>query len=93
MELPELIEVNPDLMNGQPCLKGTRIPVNLIVEKLRAGETEDQLLAVYPQLTRDHIRAAVLYAAQVDRTPTGDLPSRRGKPLSSNRRIDIYEDR
>jgi uncharacterized protein (DUF433 family) len=50
-------------MMGKPCLKGTRIPVYLVLEKLRAGETAEEILAAYPQLTRGHITAALQYAA------------------------------
>ena len=47
---------------GKPCLKGTRIPVYLVLEKLAAGETSEQILAAYPQLTKDHLNAALQYA-------------------------------
>lgn len=63
MELPEHIEIRPDVMAGKPCLKGTRIPVYLVLEKLGAGETAEQILAAYPQLTKDHITASLKYAA------------------------------
>jgi len=63
MELPEYIEIRPDVMMGKACLKGTRIPVYLVLEKLGAGETTEQILDAYPQLTRDHITAALKYAA------------------------------
>ena len=55
MELPQYIEIRPDVMMGKPCLKGTRIP--------GAGETAEHILAAYPQLTKDHITAALKYAA------------------------------
>jgi len=45
-------------MMGKPCLKGTRIPVYLVLEKLAAGETTGQILAAYPQFANDHIAAA-----------------------------------
>jgi len=63
MELPEHIEIRPDVMMGKACLKGTRIPVYLVLEKLGAGDTTEQILDAYPQLTRDHITAALKYAA------------------------------
>ena len=63
MELPELIEIRPNVMVGKPCLKGTRIPVYLILEKLGAGETAEQILEAYPQLKQQHISAALQYAA------------------------------
>jgi len=63
MELPEHIEIRPDVMMGKPCLKGTRIPVYLVLEKLAAGETTEQILATYSQLSKEHITAALKYAA------------------------------
>ena len=48
---------------GKPCLKGTRIPVYLVLEKLGAGETPEEILAAYPDLTKEHIIAAFQYAA------------------------------
>jgi uncharacterized protein (DUF433 family) len=65
MEFPEHIEVCPDVMMGKPCLTGTRIPVYLILQKLAAGETADEILTAYPQLKAEHIRAALEYAAQL----------------------------
>jgi uncharacterized protein (DUF433 family) len=63
MDLPANIEVRSDVMMGKPCLKGTRIPVYLMLEKLGAGESADEILTAYPQLTKDHITAALQYAA------------------------------
>ncbi|HKU98671.1 MAG TPA: DUF433 domain-containing protein [Vineibacter sp.] len=57
------ISVNPDVMVGKPCIKGTRIPVDLILRKLGTGETVDDLLAAYPHLTADDVRAALMFAA------------------------------
>jgi len=63
--VPEYIEIRPDVMMGKPCLAGTRIPVYLILEKLAAGESTEQILAAYPQITRAHITAALQYAARL----------------------------
>ena len=60
-----LIEINPAVMMGKPVVRGTRIPVEIILEKLAAGETEDDLLAAHPGLTREAIHAALDYAAKV----------------------------
>ncbi len=65
MDLPQNIEIRPDVMLGKPCLKGTRIPVYIVLEKLGAGETADEILSAYPQITRDHITAAFQYAASL----------------------------
>ena len=48
---------------GKPCVKGTRIPVYLILQKMAAGEGADQLLAAYPQLSQQDLRACLEYAA------------------------------
>jgi len=59
-----LIEINPKLMMGKPVIAGTRITVELILEKLAAGETIEQLLKAYPRLTEQGIRAAFDFAAK-----------------------------
>ena len=61
MEFPEHIEARPDVMMGKP---GTRIPEYLILQKLAAGETADEILPAYPQLKAEQIRAALEYAAR-----------------------------
>jgi uncharacterized protein (DUF433 family) len=58
------IEMNPDVMLGKPVIRGTRIPVELILLRLSEGATEGDLLAVYPRLAEADIRAALAYAAQ-----------------------------
>ena len=63
MKFPVRIEAKPNVMMGKPCVKGTRIPVYLLLEKMAAGETFEQLLAAYPQLTIDDLRACIEYAA------------------------------
>ena len=63
--MPGHIEIRGDVMMGKPCLKGTRIPVYLILEKLAAGESAEQILDAYPQITRDHITSALQYAAKI----------------------------
>jgi uncharacterized protein (DUF433 family) len=57
------IEINPDVMLGKPVIRGTRIPVELILRKLSEGATEADLLDAYPRLTRADIQAALGYAA------------------------------
>jgi len=59
------IEINPKLMMGKPVVKGTRIPVDLILRKLGEGASEDDLLDAYPRLTLEDIRVALHYAAIV----------------------------
>ena len=57
------IEINPRVMMGKPVIRGTRIPVELLLRKLSEGATEDDLLNAYPRLQREDIRAAIAYAA------------------------------
>ena len=63
--LAERIEMNPDVMVGKPVIRGTRIPVELLLRKLGEGAMEEDLLDAYPRLTREDIRAAIAYAAKV----------------------------
>ena len=60
-----LIEVNPGIMMGKPVVKDTRLTVEMILESLAAGETIENLLDSYPRLTREAIRAALSFAADV----------------------------
>ncbi len=62
MRLAERIEINPKVMLGKPVVRGTRIPVELILRRMSEGATEDDLLVSYPHLNREDIRAAVAFA-------------------------------
>ncbi len=57
------IEVNPRIMLGKPVIRGTRIPVDLLLRKLSEGASEADLLDAYPRLTRDDLQEAMRYAA------------------------------
>lgn len=59
-----LIEIDQNVMMGKPVVAGTRITVELILEKLAAGETIEQILDSHPRLTREAISAALLYAVK-----------------------------
>jgi uncharacterized protein (DUF433 family) len=61
----ERIVIAPDLHHGDPCIKGTRIPVAMIVGSLADGMTMAQIREAYPQLTNEDIRAALAYAAEL----------------------------
>jgi uncharacterized protein (DUF433 family) len=58
-----LINSDPTVMMGKPVIAGTRITVELILEKLAAGETFEQILEAHPRLTKESILAALAYAA------------------------------
>ncbi len=59
----KLVVSNPSVMMGKPVIAGTRITVELILEKLAAGETVEQILDAHPRLTREGIQAALAFAA------------------------------
>ncbi len=63
----ERIVVEPDLHHGEPCIRGTRIPVAMIVGSLADGMSWEEVLDAYPQLEPDDIRAALAYAAEAIR--------------------------
>jgi uncharacterized protein (DUF433 family) len=61
--IKDRIEINPEVMLGKPVIRGTRIPIELILRKLSEGASEADLLDAYPRLTREDIQAALAYAA------------------------------
>lgn len=63
----ERVIIDPDVHHGDPCIKGTRIPVNIIVGSIADGMDFKAVLAAYPQLTQEDINAALAYAAEVMR--------------------------
>src|SRR5439155_11749362 len=62
-QLQQHIELNPNVMVGKPVIRGTRIPVELVIRLLAQGISESEVLQQYPQLQPEDIRAALLYAA------------------------------
>lgn len=60
----DLIVADPAVMMGKPVIAGTRITVELILEKLAAGETVEQILEAHPRLTQEAIQAALAFAAE-----------------------------
>ena len=58
------ITSNPDILNGKPCIAGTRLSVEFILELIASGAAQEQVLAAYPQITEDALVAALTYAAR-----------------------------
>ena len=58
------IELNPRVCNGKPVIKGTRIPVSVLLEQIAEGESWADLLSGYPELEKEDIKAALLYARE-----------------------------
>ena len=59
------IEINPHVLLGKPVIRGTRIPVELLLRKLSEGAAEPDLIDAYPRLTREDIYAALAFAADM----------------------------
>lgn len=63
----EHITTDPMVSHGQPCIRGTRIPVSVVLDNLATGMTAHEITDSYPSLTKDDIQAAVAYAADIAR--------------------------
>ncbi|HYM13475.1 MAG TPA: DUF433 domain-containing protein [Bryobacterales bacterium] len=75
--LLERISVDPAVCFGKPCICGTRIWVSLLLDLLSNGMAIDEILADYPQLTADDIRAAIAYGAEMARERYVEIPINR----------------
>lgn len=64
-ELFDRISSDPDICHGKPCIKGTRIPVYLILSLVAEGASEEDIIKDYPSLTVEDIKAAIKYAAKL----------------------------
>jgi len=70
MNWRERIVIDPAIHHGEPCItciKGTRVPVSVIVGNIADGDTPEQIIAAWPQLTGDDIKAALKFAAEATR--------------------------
>jgi uncharacterized protein (DUF433 family) len=65
--LLQRISIDPQVCFGKPCIRGTRIWVSLILDWLAAGASEQEIIADYPQLTGEDLRAAIAYGAEMAR--------------------------
>ena len=61
----ERVTISPDLHHGTPCIRGTRIPVAMIIGSLADGMEPEEIRGAYPQLTFEDIQAALAYAADI----------------------------
>jgi uncharacterized protein (DUF433 family) len=74
-ELLKRISIDPRVCFGRPVIRGTRIWVSLIVDNLAEGISEAELLAAYPQLAPEDIRAALAFAAEMTRERIIPIPT------------------
>ena len=63
MNWRDRISIDPAIHHGKPCIKGTRVPVSVIVGSIAEGNSAEEIIDAWPQLTRDDIKAAVEFAA------------------------------
>jgi len=61
----ERISIDPEIMCGKPCVKGTRIPIYIILNLMAAGYSIEQVLITYPKLTKQDVLAAISYAGSI----------------------------
>ena len=61
----EFLSSRPEICGGEICATGTRIPVTVILDSLAEGATKDEILMSYPALSLEHIKAALVYAAEL----------------------------
>ena len=73
--LLERISIDPNVCFGKPCIRGTRIWVSLILDFLANGMSMEELLAEYPQLEMEDIRAAIAYGAGMARERYVEIPT------------------
>jgi len=69
------ISVEPNVCFGKPCIRGTRIWVSLLLDFLANGMSIEEVLAEYPQLTEEHVRAAIAYGAEMARERYVEMPT------------------
>jgi uncharacterized protein (DUF433 family) len=74
MDYRDRIVLNPEVRFGKPTIRGTRIAVGDVLSYLAGGMSEDQILADFPQLSREDIRACLAYAADRERSMASGAP-------------------
>lgn len=67
MQWQDYIVVDPKICHGQACIRGTRVPVSVVLDNLAAGLTPTQIIESYPSLSVESVHAAIAYAADLAR--------------------------
>ena len=75
-QLFQRITIDPNICFGKPCIKGTRIWVSLILDFLASGKSIEEILIEYPQLTKEDVRAALAYGAEMSRERYVEIPTK-----------------
>lgn len=74
MDWREYISVDPQVCHGKACIRGTRVMVSVVLDNLAAGLSVDEVLRSYPSLTREAVKAAIAYAAELTRERVVAMP-------------------
>lgn len=74
-ELLSLISIDPEVCHGQPCVKGTRVLVTVVLDALAAGMAPEAVVQHYPTLTEEGVRAALAYGAWLAKQEVHLLPA------------------
>ena len=75
MDWKPYISADPNILHGAVCLRGTRVPVWVVLDNLAANESPERIMEQYPSLTPEHIRAAIAYAADLARERIVPMPA------------------
>jgi uncharacterized protein (DUF433 family)/predicted nuclease of predicted toxin-antitoxin system len=75
MDWKPYITTDPNIMHGAVCLRGTRVPVSVVLDNLAANETPEHIIAQYRSLKSEHISAAIAYAADLARERVVPIPA------------------
>ena len=67
MDWRKYITTDPEVAHGQACFVGTRIPVSVVLDDLAASNSPDEVLKSYPSLSREAVKAAIAYAAELSK--------------------------
>jgi uncharacterized protein (DUF433 family) len=73
-DLSDRIRSDPAVCSGKPCIRGTRIPVHMILDLLAADESIENILRAYPNIERDDVRACIRHAAELAEEEAGVRP-------------------
>jgi uncharacterized protein (DUF433 family) len=69
------ITVDPAVCHGKACLRGTRVPVSVVLDNLAGGLSSEEICSSYPSVTPDAVRAAIAYAAELTRERVVSIPA------------------
>ena len=69
--LEHIMNINPEILGGEPCFNGTRVPLETVVDNLGAGYSSAEILSNFPSLTEEHIRAVQIWELALARKAAG----------------------